>query len=306
MREDIELDAEGVTLRGWFYPAEGARGEAPCVVMQHGFAATIEMRLAAYAEVFAAAGISVLVYDHPGFGISDHDPRKPRQELDPWEQVRGIQHAITHAQSRSDVDASRIGVWGSSYGAANAYTVASIDRRVGCVVGQVPLISGRRTFQSLVRIDFWQQTWDMLAADRAGRAAGQDPIMLPVVDEDPLAQSALPTADSYAFFSRYFDSPSFTNQVTLRTLEHLYGYEPGENVKRISPTPLLMIVAPHDRLAAGEWATAAFETAAQPKKLVLIPGGHFDAYEGEGFAIGSAAARDWFVEHLLARRPVVA
>lgn len=33
--------------------------------------------------------------------------------------------------------------------------------------------------------------------------------------------------------------------------------------------------------------------------LVLVPGGHFDAYVGRGFEISSAAARDWFVEHLL-------
>ena len=30
-----------------------------------------------------------------------------------------------------------------------------------------------------------------------------------------------------------------------------------------------------------------------------MPGGHFDAYVGRGFEISSAAARDWFVEHLL-------
>jgi hypothetical protein len=35
-----------------------------------------------------------------------------------------------------------------------------------------------------------------------------------------------------------------------------------------------------------------------PKKLVIAPGGHFDAYTGPGFEVSSAAARDWFVEHL--------
>ena len=37
---------------------------------------------------------------------------------------------------------------------------------------------------------------------------------------------------------------------------------------------------------------------ASGQKLVLVPGGHFDAYVGEGFEISSGAARDWFVEHL--------
>jgi uncharacterized protein len=59
-------------------------------------------------------------------------------------------------------------------------------------------------------------------------------------------------------------------------------------------------VAPNDRLVAGELAAAAFETAGHPKKLVLVPGGHFDAYVGRGFELSSGAARDWFVEHLVA------
>jgi fermentation-respiration switch protein FrsA (DUF1100 family) len=75
--------------------------------------------------------------------------------------------------------------------------------------------------------------------------------------------------------------------VTLRTLELFQGYEPGDYLKRISPTPLLMVVAPNDRLVAGELACEAFETASHLKKLVLVPGGHFDAYAGPGFEISS-------------------
>ncbi|MEO8850317.1 MAG: hypothetical protein ABI360_01185 [Allobranchiibius sp.] len=59
-----------------------------------------------------------------------------------------------------------------------------------------------------------------------------------------------------------------------------------------------MVVAPLDRLASGQLATATYETAAEPKKLVLVPGGHFDAYTGDGFDITSIAARDWFSTHL--------
>ena len=39
------------------------------------------------------------------------------------------------------------------------------------------------------------------------------------------------------------------------------------------------------------------ERAREPKKLVLLPGGHFEAYTGD-FDIASGAARDWFLEHL--------
>jgi fermentation-respiration switch protein FrsA (DUF1100 family) len=41
-----------------------------------------------------------------------------------------------------------------------------------------------------------------------------------------------------------------------------------------------------------------FETAAQPKKLVIIPGGHFDAYRGPSSDLAKDAARRFLVEHL--------
>jgi fermentation-respiration switch protein FrsA (DUF1100 family) len=126
--------------------------------------------------------------------------------------------------------------------------------------------------------------------------------MVPVVDADPLAQSALPTPDSWEFFAEY-EGTAWRNEVTLRSLELLQGYEPGEYLKLISPTPLLMVVAPNDRLVAGELACAAYESARHPKKLVLLPGGHFDAYRGRGFELSSGAARDWFMEHLLTAVP---
>jgi dienelactone hydrolase len=46
-RRDIEFDAEGVTLRGWFYPAEGTGSPGPTVVMAHGFSALDQSHAAA-------------------------------------------------------------------------------------------------------------------------------------------------------------------------------------------------------------------------------------------------------------------
>lgn len=307
MRSDIAFDADGVTLRGWFYAPDSqpdGNGGHPCVVMAHGFSAVKEQHLDDYAEVFCAAGLACVVYDNRGFGASDAAPGKPRQEIDPWEQVRDYQHAITYAQSRDDVDAERIGVWGSSYSGAHSYVVGAIDRRVKAVSGQVPLVSGRRAFESLVRIDQWGPTWEAFTADRLARAAGEEPAMMPVVTEDPTAPAALPTPDSYEFFTRTQRdrAPAWENQVTLRSIELFQGYEPGRFLPLISPTPLQMVVCPNDRLVAGEAAAAAYADAVHPKKLVIVPGGHFDAYTGPGFEITSSAHRDWFVEHLGVRK----
>jgi pimeloyl-ACP methyl ester carboxylesterase len=95
-RRDIEFDAEGVTLRGWLYPAERAGSPGPTVVMTHGFSAVKEMYLDSFAEVFAAAGLNVLVFDNRCFGASDGEPRR---EIDPWVQVRDYRDAITYAST---------------------------------------------------------------------------------------------------------------------------------------------------------------------------------------------------------------
>src|SRR6266545_2868715 len=151
MRQDIEFDAEGVTLRGWLYLPDGATGPVPTVVMAHGFSAVKEMYLDSYAEVFAAAGLGALVFDNRNFGASDGEPR---QEIDPWAQVRDYRHAITYAQTRPEVDPGRIGVWGSSYSGGHVLALGAIDKRIGCVVAQVPLGGRLRHFQRPVRRDY--------------------------------------------------------------------------------------------------------------------------------------------------------
>jgi pimeloyl-ACP methyl ester carboxylesterase len=126
-RRAVEFNAGGVILRGWFYAAEAS--PAPAVVMAHGFAAAKEMYLGRFAEVFNKAGLSVLVFDNRSFGASDGEPR---QETDPWAQVRDYRHAITYASTLAEVDAARIGIWGSPAqlgGPAAAQTGGSADRR---------------------------------------------------------------------------------------------------------------------------------------------------------------------------------
>jgi fermentation-respiration switch protein FrsA (DUF1100 family) len=294
-RRDIEFDAEGVTLRGWFYPAEGASGTAPTIVMAHGFSAVKEMYLDAYAEVFAAGGLNALVFDNRNFGASDGEPR---QEIDPWAQVQDYRHAITFAGTLSESD-DRIGVWGSSYSGGHVLVVAAIDRRVKAVACQVPMVSGHDNFRALVRADLIAGFRDMFNADRAARFRGDPPVLVPVVAEDPAAPCALPTRDSWEWFSETGKTraTSWRNEVTLRSVEMFSEYEPIAYLPYISPTPLLMQPAIGDHLTPCDLAVAAYEKAREPKRLNILPGGHFDAYV-KGFDDSSGPARDWFVQHL--------
>ena len=46
-----------------------------------------------------------------------------------------------------------------------------------------------------------------------------------------------------------------------------------------------------------EFSIAAFQRANEPRKLAILPGGHFDAYL-KGFEASSSVERDFLVEHL--------
>ncbi|UDD60634.1 hypothetical protein AFCA_008024 [Aspergillus flavus] len=79
--------------------------------MAHGFSALKEMDLDAFAAHFVSKlPLSCLVYDNRGFGDIDTKDQ-PRHEILPAQQISDYSDAITYAQSRSDVDSHKIGVW---------------------------------------------------------------------------------------------------------------------------------------------------------------------------------------------------
>jgi fermentation-respiration switch protein FrsA (DUF1100 family) len=256
--------------------------------MTSGFAGVKEMFLSyPYQEAFVDGGVAVLLYDHPNCGESGGEPR---QELDPVLQQRGYRDALTFLAGHDEIDAERLGVWGTSYSGGHVIAVAAADRRVRCVVSQAMTISGHHNLlrrHTPAGYDELRSSW---AADRLGRARGDPPIRVPAFAEN---------SDSVRFaMSRPPEHRrNWRNEITLRSWELYDEYEPVALIQRVSPTPLLMIVALDDNMTPAEDALAAYGRALEPKKLVTIRGTHYAAYE-EHFERTRQAARDWFVEHL--------
>src|ERR1700704_3731830 len=173
MRTDIEFETEdGITLRGWHYLPHSRPRKVPTIVMAHGFSAVKEMYLDRFAEAFADAGLATLVFDNRNFGASDGEPR---QEIDPWRQVRDYRDAITFAETLETTEPERLCIWGSSYSGGHVLVVGAIDRRVKCVVAQVPLVSGYRNILRLVRADFIAAARAQFDQDRESRFTGNPP-----------------------------------------------------------------------------------------------------------------------------------
>lgn len=292
--EDIAFDASGTCLRGWLFRPAGA-GPHPLVVMAPGFSALKEQYHDRFAEVFAAAGIAALVFDHRNFGASDGEPR---QEIDPVMQIRDYRDAITFARDLPGIDRERIGVWGTSFSGGHALVLGATDRRVRCVVAQVPTISGYETGLRRTRPDLVEAARARFDADREARYRGEAPATIAIVSDDPAQPCAIAGPEAFAHFQRTLVlAPHRRNEVTLRSLELAREYEPGQWIERIAPTPLLLVVAARDVTTPTDLQLAAFERAREPKRLVIIDGGHFTPYV-EHFDRAAGAARDWFVEHL--------
>jgi hypothetical protein len=133
---------------------------------------------------------------------------------------------------------------------------------------------------------------------RAIKASGRE--WIPVVSENPIGPAVLPTGDSWQWFTETARTraPAWRDEVTLRSVEMFLEYEPGAHNTHISPTPLIMVVWIVDHLKVVDEALATYGRALEPKRLVMLPGGHFDAYLRD-FAASSGAACEWFREHLL-------
>lgn len=281
-RRDVRFDANGVELVGWHYPA-GER--APVVVMSHGLSAIRRMNLHQVASLFQAAGMAVLCYDHRNFGDSGGEPR---QEADPWAQVRDMRDAISFAQTLPGVAPDRLGLWGTSYSGGHALTVAALDRRVKCVVSQVPFTHGARTFDAWIPEKAREKTLTRMNADRVARYAGEQAQTVP---------SAIEGTETAEWVEQTDDEGAYVNALTLRSLELLREYEPHSFVSRIAPTPLLMIIADRDTQTRTDWQVETFGKAREPRKLVRLDCRHYDPYSRK-VAEAASAARDWFTEHL--------
>ncbi len=183
---------------------------------------------------------------------------------------------------------------------AHVIVVGATDRRVKCVSAQVPLISGHNNAQRLVRADFIAGFQAAMAEDRRARYRGEAPAMVPVVAENPTDPAALPTPNSWVWFTetQKLRAPSWRNEVTLRSVEMFMDYEPGAYLPFVSPTPLQIVVALGDHLTVADQALAGYEKALHPKRLITLKGGHFDAYIKD-FEAASGAAVEWFKQHLL-------
>jgi pimeloyl-ACP methyl ester carboxylesterase len=300
-RQSVAFESEGAMLRGFLYPAERGDPPYPVVVMAHGTSATISMVADRYAEAFAAAGMSVLLYDHRNFGLSGGEPR---QEINPWVQCRGYRDAITYAATLDDHDPDRVALWGDSYSAGGVYLVAAADARVKAVVAQCPVFGAAppESEPSAEIFDRIRGTFDSGDVSRDPEVTGP----LPVVSADQLGTpSLLQPIQAFRWFIDYGGrhGTGWLNRVT-RVMPATAGpYSPFLCAPYVT-APSLMMVAPGDEMAHAnpEVSRLAFDLIPGQKEWYEIDGGHFGLlyHPSDLFIEASSVQADYLRRRLIA------
>ena len=278
--ERVEFESEGATLRGRLYRPAKATGDAPVVVMAHGFS-VLASWLTDLANDLAQAGFAVLVFDHRNFGDSDGEPRFGFDNL---LQIRGYRDAISFVASQSGIDKQRIAVFGQSASSLVAQFIGVFDDRVRAVIAHTPVCGNSTTKfdESPEKFEWLRQNWSSLdlstvpvreLAVRMSRLhEGDGPV---IVDGG--------AAVGYVTRMRKKYDSNWSNQVFIlqRKLESQFNEQrlPAKYLK----VPTLFVIATDDEVPLCELATnrQCFDLIEGPKQLAEVKGGHFGLiYQG--------------------------
>jgi len=285
MRE-LSFFSEGARIAAHLYPASSAASApAPGVVLCHGFTGIKEWLLPPFASAFARAGITAMTFDYRRFGRSEGE----RGKLVPADQVDDIRNAVTFLSSMPEVDATRIGLWGTSFGGANVLVAGATDDRVKAVVSQVPFGSGKRLLEAQGADT---GVADMLAADRDRRVSEGT--------GDTIPANLLAGEELRDYFEQaYAECPELAIDLELATVDRIAGWIPEIYAPMIAPRPLLVVACELDATTPESEARSIFALAGEPKRIEVLPGlGHFGIYEGPGFDRAIRVELDFLREHL--------
>lgn len=276
-RVDVSFPSGDQQCAAWLYLPDGAPRPRPLVIMGHGLGATREMGLDRYARRFVAAGMGVLAFDYRHFGTSDG---APRQLLNIAKQREDWKSAIAYARSIRGFDATRIALWGTSFGGGHVLAVAPDDDYLAAVVAQVPFTSGWSSSMAKGPISLTKVA-TIAVTDVLFGPIRRKPVGIRLAGRKRAA-ALMSASDVPEGFGRLAEeSATYEPKVAARVAFSTLFDAPGRRAKSLK-VPVFYAIAEHDSVAPA----APTRKAAERTKHAVVkqyPVGHFDVYFDDVF-----------------------
>lgn len=281
METPVSFKSDGLTLTGILnIPDDLPAGEKrPAILVLHGFGSNKESGSCLWpARTFAEWGYITLRFDMRSCGESDGE----KNHIICLEQVEDTKNAITFVQGLPEVDADRVGLIGSSFGAAVTVYTAGVDERVAAAISSGGWGDGERKFRGQhVGDEAWAKFTDMMDRGRKHRAETGEPLMVPRYEIVPMPDHL-----------RQNLAPGSVMMFPADTAISMNEFKADEVVGNIAPRPLLLLHAAEDSVTPTEQSIEMFKRAGKPTDLYLAAEvDHFMFYEDDPRIIG--ILRDW-------------
>jgi len=290
-RHDVSFRSGEDTCAAWLYLPSGVTSP-PVVILGHGLGATREMRLDAFAERFAKAGIAALAFTYRHFGDSGG---QPRQLLSIKRQLADWDAAIAWVNDRRDVDSTRIAVWGSSFGGGHAITVASRHPELRAAVSQCPFTDGVASALALGP-GASLKALPLVARDLAAKVRGRAPVTIPLAGA-PGSVALMNAPDALPGYQALLPPRmTFRNEAAARVAPTIMAYRPGRSAKKIN-FPILFCVSNTDSVTPPA-QTLRYARTAPRGEIKRYDAGHFEFYLGEAFETLVRDQVDFLTRHL--------
>jgi fermentation-respiration switch protein FrsA (DUF1100 family) len=251
----------------------------PAIVVGHPMGAVKEQSANMYATKMAERGFVTMSLDLSFWGHSDG---QPRNAVSPDIYAEDFSAAVDYLRTQPFVDRERIGALGICGSGSFVISAAKIDPRIKSVatVSMYDMGAANRDgLRNAVTLDQRRQILQQAADQRDVEFGGGQTAYTGGTPYELTDQSTPVDREFYDFYrTARGNSPATTTQPTMSSNVKFMNFYPFEDIATISPRPMLFIAGQnaHSR----EFSEDAYNLAAEPKELVIIPGaGHVDLYD---------------------------
>lgn len=265
MQEKLTFESDGLELSAVLHIPDGYQTgqKLPAFIVLHGFVGSKdESHAQIQAEMMEAFGYAALRFDFRCCGESQGE----RGQVRCHDQVADAKNALTFLAKRPEIDPTRIGITGHSFGAAVSVYTAGVDERVACVVSSCGWGHGERKFRGQHPTpEAWEKFTGLLNKGREHKRQTGKSLWISRFDAVPIPEKL-----------RKNLSPKAIMEIPTETAWSMMNFRAEDVVADIAPRPILFLHTADDTITPTEQSVRMFEMAGQPAELMLITGtSHF-------------------------------